>query len=125
MNMEQATLVLDALASGPRLEIFRLLVRTGPQGLVAGEVASALGLPATNLSFHAKALTQAGLLSVEQEGRYQRYRAQIPLMLDLIAYLTEECCAGHPEQCAGMREASGCAPDMLPPLTSRKVDAAS
>ena len=125
MNTEQATLVHDALASGPRLEIFRLLVRTGPQGLVAGEVASALGLPATNLSFHAKALTQAGLLSVEQEGRYQRYRAQIPLMLDLIAYLTEECCAGHPEQCAVMREASGCAPDMLPPLTSRTVDAAS
>lgn len=117
MNTEQATVLLDALASGPRLEIFRLLVRTGPQGLVAGELASALNLPPTNLSFHAKALTQAGLLTVGQEGRYQRYRARIPLMLELIAYLTEECCAGHPEECASMREASSCASGMLPPLT--------
>ena len=108
MNTEQATLVLDALASGPRLEIFRLLVRTGPQGLVAGEVASALGLPATNLSFHAKALTQAGLLSVEQEGRYQRYRANLALMQDLVAYLTAECCAGHPEQCEELQGLAAC-----------------
>ena len=125
MEQDQAIKVFESLASGLRLDIYRLLMRHGPEGLVAGEIASALGVPPTNLSFHLKALTQSGLLGVTPEGRYQRYRAQIPLMLDLIAYLTEECCAGHPEQCAGMREASGCAPDMLPPLTSRKVDAAS
>ena len=116
MHTEQAATLLDALASGPRLEIFRLLVRTGPQGLVAGELAAALGLPPTNLSFHAKTLTQAGLLSVEQEGRYQRYRASIPLMLDLIGYLTEECCAGHPELCVDTGGASSCSPALIPAL---------
>jgi hypothetical protein len=58
------------------------------------------------------------MLTVEQEGRFQRYRANIPLMLDLIAYLTEECCSGHPEQCADMRAASKCSAAVLPPLSS-------
>ena len=99
MEKVTATTVFESLASGVRLGVFRLLVRQGPEGLVAGEIATALGLPATNLSFHLKALTQAGLLSVTQEGRYQRYRAHIALMVELIAYLTDECCAGHPEAC--------------------------
>jgi hypothetical protein len=47
-------------------------------------------------------MTQAGLLSVEQEGRFQRYRANLPLMIEVIRYLTDECCAGHPEQCADL-----------------------
>jgi len=70
--------------------------------MVAGEIATALEIPPTNLSFHLKALTQAGMLTVEQEGRFQRYRANISLMLELIDYLTEECCMGHPEQCSDL-----------------------
>jgi DNA-binding transcriptional ArsR family regulator len=100
MKRATAVTVFESLASGVRLGIYRLLVRKGPAGLVAGKIAAALDLPATNVSFHLKALTQAGLLTVEQEGRYQRYRANLRLMLDLIGYLTEECCSGHPEQCA-------------------------
>ena len=84
------------------------------EGMVAGEIATALDIPPTNLSFHLKALTRAELLTVEQEGRYQRYRANIPLMLDLIAYLTEECCAGHPEHCAELRGASNVKDGLLP-----------
>ena len=100
MDKLSATAVFESLASGIRLDVYRLLVRKVPQGLVAGEIASALEIPPTNLSFHLKALTQARLLTVEQEGRFQRYRANMPLMLDLIAYLTAECCAGDPGQCA-------------------------
>src|SRR3990172_509561 len=100
MRKSSAVTLFESLASGVRLDIYRLLVRKGLDGLVAGEIAAALDLPPTNLSFHLKAMTQAGLLTVEQEGRYQRYRANLPLMLDLIAYFTEECCAGNPEQCA-------------------------
>lgn len=100
MDKNTATSVFESLASGIRLDAYRLLVRTGPQGLVAGEIASALAIAPTNMSFHLKALTQAGLLSVVQEGRFQRYRANMALMQELITYLTEECCAGHPEQCA-------------------------
>ena len=99
MEKSNATAVFESLASAIRLDIYRLLVRKGPEGLVAGEIASALDLPSTNLSFHLKALTQARLTTVAQEGRFQRYRANMPLMLELIAYLTAECCAGHPEQC--------------------------
>jgi DNA-binding transcriptional ArsR family regulator len=106
MEKASATAVFESLASGIRLDVYRMLVRKGPQGLVAGEIASALDLPSTNLSFHLKALTQARLVTVEQEGRFQRYRANMPLMLDLIAYLTAECCAGHPEQCVDASAAS-------------------
>lgn len=116
MEKITATQIFESLASGIRLDIYRLLVRFGKAGLVAGEIASTLNVPPTNLSFHLKALTQAGLATVEQEGRFQRYRANIPLMLDLIAYLTEECCAGHPEECAELRSASSCCNSVLPPL---------
>lgn len=108
MEKLTATQLFESLSSGIRLDIYRLLVKRGQEGMVSGQIASALNLPANNTSFHLKAMTQAGLLSVEQEGRFQRYRANIPLMLDLIAYLTEECCAGHPEQCVSLRVASPC-----------------
>lgn len=99
MENSTATTVFESLSSGVRLDVFRLLVKKGVEGMVAGEIATTLGIPPTNLSFHLKALTQAGLLSVTQEGRFQRYRANLALMLDLIAYLTEECCGGKPELC--------------------------
>lgn len=99
MDTNTATSIFESLSSSVRLEVFRLLVKKGLEGVVAGEIASTLNVPPNNLSFHLKALVQNGLASVEQEGRYQRYRANIPLMLDLIAYLTEECCAGNPEKC--------------------------
>lgn len=113
-----ATTVFESLSSGLRLDVFRLLVKKGMQGMVAGEIATTLDVPPTNLSFHLKALTQAGLLTMEQEGRFLRYRANLVLMLDLIAYLTEECCSGHPEQCADLRAASSCAESMLPAIAS-------
>ena len=108
MEKQLATTLFESLASGVRLDIFRLLVKNAPDGLVAGEIATLLALPPTNLSFHLKALTQAGLLSVIQEGRYQRYRANLPLMQELIAYLTAECCTGNPAQCFESDLASDC-----------------
>lgn len=112
MQNATATTLFESLASGVRLDVFRLLVKQGSQGLVAGEIAATLALPPTNLSFHLKALTQAGLLSVVQEGRFQRYRANIPLMLDLIAYLTDECCADDASACGALRADSRCAPPL-------------
>lgn len=99
MNKEMATKVFESLASGIRLEVWRLLVKAGLEGRVAGELAGELDIAPNTLSFHLKGMLNAGLLSVEQEGRFLRYRANIPLMLGVIAYLTEECCAGHPEVC--------------------------
>lgn len=120
MDKLTATTIFESLSSGVRLDVFRLLVKKGLDGMVAGEIATTLDIPSTNLSFHLKAMTHARMLTVEQEGRFQRYRANIPLMLDMISYLTEECCAGNPEQCADMLNASGCLPGTLPLLNKCK-----
>jgi ArsR family transcriptional regulator len=109
MEQQKAVNVFESLSSGVRLDVYRLLVKQGPEGLVAGDIAAKLALPPTNLSFHLKALTHAQLVTVAQEGRYQRYRANIPLMVELIGYLTDECCAGQPEQCLDTRALAGCA----------------
>ena len=108
MNKEIATTLFESLASGVRLDVFRLLVKNAPTGLVAGEIATELALPPTNLSFHLKAMTYAGLVHVTQEGRYQRYRANLTIMQSLIDYLTAECCTGHPEHCFDNGSASSC-----------------
>lgn len=99
MDTSRAISVFESLASGVRLDIFRLLVRTGPEGLVAGDIAARLGLPANNTSFHLKTLVHSGLLTVEQQGRFQRFRANLALMSALVHYLTAECCAGQPDIC--------------------------
>lgn len=106
MKAQTATAIFESLSSGWRLEAFRLLIKQGHSGMVAGDIAAALAIAPSNLSFHLKALLQSGLVTVEQEGRFQRYRANIPLMRDLIAYLTEECCNGSPEICFGPAPAS-------------------
>ena len=99
MEKSTALAVFEALSSGIRLDVFRLLVRAGPAGMVAGELSGVLEVTPTNMSFHLKTLTHAGLVTVEQEGRFQRYRANMALMRELIGYLTEECCSGAPELC--------------------------
>ncbi|MFI3184434.1 MAG: helix-turn-helix domain-containing protein [Methylococcaceae bacterium] len=99
MDKQLATKLFESLASEIRLDVFRLLVKNAPAGLVAGEIATLLAMPPTNLSFHLKAMTHAGLINVTQEGRYQRYRANLTVMQSLIDYLTAECCSGHSEQC--------------------------
>jgi DNA-binding transcriptional ArsR family regulator len=99
MDKLHAIKVFESLASGIRLDVFRLLVKHAPSGLVAGEIAALLDLPPNNLSFHLKAMTYAGLINVTQEGRYQRYRAHLTLMQTLIDYLTAECCTADLEHC--------------------------
>lgn len=110
MDNIKATTVFESLSSTVRLDAFRLLVKQGLDGMVAGEIASALNIPANNLSFHLKAMTHAGMVSVTQEGRFQRYRANLTLMFALVDYLTEECCAGKPEQCANLHTSVTCTP---------------
>ena len=92
MEKKEAVTKFDALASELRLDIVKLLVQFGEDGLVAGEMSSQLDIPPTNLSFHLKTLTHAGLVYVEQEGRYQRYRANTSALMGLVEYLMEKCC---------------------------------
>lgn len=99
MIKQTAVNVFEALSSGIRLDVFRLLVKKDTEGLVAGESAAARDLPPTNLSFHRKALAHAGLVTATQEGRFQRYHANLTMMADLVAYMTRECCGGRPLAC--------------------------
>jgi ArsR family transcriptional regulator, arsenate/arsenite/antimonite-responsive transcriptional repressor len=111
MDKQLATTLFESLASGVRLDVFRLLVKHAPNGLVAGDIAATLKVPPTNLSFHLKAMTYAGLVTVTQEGRFQRYRANLAMMQSLIDYLTAECCAGQPERCFDKSAAACCVTD--------------
>jgi DNA-binding transcriptional ArsR family regulator len=92
MDRQTAITAFETLASPVRLDVFQLLVRNEPSGLVAGQISTELGLPPTNLSFHLKALCHAGLLSCVQEGRYLRYRARTSVVTELASFLTRECC---------------------------------
>ena len=114
MESKNASLIFEALSSDVRLDLFRLLVKNAPDGLVAGEIAKQLDIPSTNLSFHLKAIVQSGLVDVEREGRFMRYKANIPLMLDIVDYLTSECCSNDPKQCQKFRDASAVDPSLLP-----------
>lgn len=120
MDKKTATTIFESLSSEVRLDVFRLLVKKGLDGMVAGEIALTLNIPNTNLSFHLKAMTHAGMVTVQQEGRFQRYRANFPLMLETIAYLTEECCSGNPDQCADMLNESKCSPGLMPTIKPSK-----
>ena len=93
---ESAVPALNALAQPTRLAVFRLLVRHGRTGLLAGELASQLDVAPNALSFHLKSLSQAGLVSSANEGRHVRYTMQ-----QLIEFLSAECCQGNPQACFG------------------------
>lgn len=99
MNTNQIARIFEAMASPIRLEIYRLLVTAEPAGKVAGQIASDLAIPPSNLSFHLKALVAVDLLLVVQEGRFLRYRANLRVMDSVIWYLTSECCQGVPARC--------------------------
>jgi DNA-binding transcriptional ArsR family regulator len=94
--MEKSTAVaaLSALAQDNRLDVFRLLVEAGPDGMPAGEVASALGLAPNTLTFHFDRLRVAGLVTVRREGRSMIYAARFETMNALVGFLTENCCGG-------------------------------
>jgi DNA-binding transcriptional ArsR family regulator len=116
MERKLVLAVFESLASGVRLDVFRLLVQAEPQGMIAGDIATALDVPSSTLSFHLRTLSQAGLAMAEQEGRFVRYRANLALMTEVIGYLTENCCAGHPKACSDL---AACAPDCPSPLDSQ------
>ena len=109
MEINTAVLRLAALAQASRLAVFRHLVQLGPQGACPGDIAEHLGMSASTLSFHLKALAHAGLIAAEQHGRSITYRADFEAMQGLVDYLTENCCGGDASLCA-TECATECAP---------------
>ncbi|HRH81704.1 MAG TPA: metalloregulator ArsR/SmtB family transcription factor [Thiobacillaceae bacterium] len=100
MLSNTAVQALSALAQEHRLAIFRLLVQAGPAGLVVGQIAETLAIPAATLSFHLKTLSHGGLVHSRQEGRFIRYTADFEAMHGLIDYLSENCCGSTAAACA-------------------------
>lgn len=95
MEKLHAVEALAALAHETRLDVFRLLVQTGPEGMPAGRIGERLGLPSATLSFHLAHLRHAGLITFRRESRSLIYMAEYPAMNDLLAYLTANCCQGE------------------------------
>ena len=97
-----------------RLEVLRLLLAQGPNGLSAGELADELGTPASTTSFHLSALERAGLISATRQGRQIIYAVRIVALRELLVFLTEACCGGRPELCGDISE-------LLPPLAEESA----
>ena len=100
MESPAAIIALASLAQEHRLALFRVLVQAGPDGMAAGALAEALGLPNSSLSFHLAHLTRAGLIDQRRDGRSLIYTANYAAMNQLVGFLTENCCGG-----------ASCAPD--------------
>jgi len=100
MEISKAVTALSALAQENRLEIFRLLVQAGPQGMAAGQIAETLELAPNTLSFHFDRLRFAGLVTVRRDGRSMIYAARFEAMSGLVSFLTENCCQGAAAKCA-------------------------
>ena len=94
MEKTDAVAALAALAQDNRLDVFRLLVEAGPEGMPAGAVATALDLAPNTLTFHFDRLRTAGLVTVRRDGRSMIYAAQFETMNALLGYLTDNCCGG-------------------------------
>ncbi len=100
-GMEAATAVetLFALGQATRLDTFRLLVRNGPNGIAAGNIADQLRVPRNTLSNHLAILTKAGLIASKREGTKVIYRANLSRLAELTAFLMDGCCDAQPEKC--------------------------
>ncbi|MBN9550286.1 MAG: helix-turn-helix transcriptional regulator [Alphaproteobacteria bacterium] len=108
MDKIKAIAALSALGQDTRLEVFRLLVKAGPDGLPAGEIGTRLGAVQNTMSAHLKVLDHAGLVRAERDGRMIRYVADMIGLRDLLAYLMEDCCNGAPELCQPVIQAVTC-----------------
>lgn len=114
MEMNSAIDRLSALAQEGRLAAFRLLVRAGPDGMAAGDIARALSVPANTLSAQLTVLGNAGLVTNRRDGRSIIYAAHYDAMSDLLVYLMEDCCQGRPEVCVPLAQAASAAACCIP-----------
>jgi DNA-binding transcriptional ArsR family regulator len=106
MKKTDAVVALAALAQDNRLDVFRLLVQAGPDGMPAGAVAGTLGLAPNTLTFHFDRLRAAGLVTVRRAGRSMIYAAEFEQMNELLGFLTKNCCGG-----ASCTPAAECEPE--------------
>jgi DNA-binding transcriptional ArsR family regulator len=113
MQLPAAAEALSALAHSRRLAVFRLLVRAGPEGMAAGEIAREVGALPNTLSTHLTILGNAGLARSRRDGRSVIYSADYEGMRSLLGFLVADCCAGRPEICGSLgdlADSANCCP---------------
>lgn len=101
---------LGALAHDTRLSVFRMLVKAGHDGMIAGAIADDCGVPPSTMSHHLATLERAGLVQSERESRLIHYRANFPVMRRLLTFLMQDCCQGMPEMCSDLLASLACEP---------------
>jgi ArsR family transcriptional regulator len=99
MELTEAVAALNALGQKSRLRVFRLLIRSGPRGMPAGDIAAQLSVPANTMSSHLAVLSRAGLVVSRKQGRSVIYAVDLDGTRKLLAFLVEDCCRGKPEVC--------------------------
>ena len=102
MESSTAAFAFAALGQETRLELLRVLLGAGPNGLAAGDIAARLGVPPSTLSFHLRALDQAGLIAATRQGRSLIYAAQVDRVRALLTFLADACCDGDPARCGDL-----------------------
>jgi DNA-binding transcriptional ArsR family regulator len=113
MELSQACEALAALAQESRLKVFRLLVRQGPSGMAAGDIARTLGVPPNTLSSHLAVLSRAGLIASRKEGRSIIYTMDVGGTRALLSFLVEDCCRAERNVCEPLIQSAlaGCCPE--------------
>ena len=99
MDEQRAIEVFEALSNESRLDAFRLLVKAGPGGLPAGEIADRLGVVQNTMSTHLHKLARAGIVGSERRSRHIIYSADFDTVRELIMFLLEDCCGGSADVC--------------------------
>ena len=110
MEKTGAIATLSALAHDARIDVFRLLVNAGPEGVTAGQIADRLNIRPNTLSNNLNILSGAGLVRSLREGRSVRYFANFDAMRGLLSFLMEDCCGGRPDLCQPILDRITCAP---------------
>jgi ArsR family transcriptional regulator, arsenate/arsenite/antimonite-responsive transcriptional repressor len=109
MDKKQSVEAFAALSQETRLDVFRLLIKVGPQGMLAGEIGEYLSVKQNTMSANLAILARAGLIRSEREGRGIRYFSDIEGVKGLLEFLMEDCCGGKPELCQPIIETLACA----------------
>jgi len=105
MEPTNAILTFSAFAQETRLEVFRLLVKSEPNGMPAGDIARELAVPHNTMSSHLGVLSRAGLVTAERRSRSIVYRVNLDRVRDVVSFLLQDCCDGRPELCSSVIEA--------------------
>ncbi|WP_226780209.1 ArsR/SmtB family transcription factor [Oceaniglobus trochenteri] len=108
MDTNHALAAFAALSQPTRLDVFRLLVKAGPEGMAAGDIGARLDVRQNTMSANLSVLAQAGLIRAQRQGRSIRYFADMEGMRGLLAFLMEDCCGGRPELCQPLLEELAC-----------------